>query len=158
MARPSKLTPEVQRIICLSLERSDPYNVAAAKAGIGVQTMSDWRAKGEEESAKIAEDENYQPSEDGQRYLDFYLAFSAADAAGESSFIEKYAAKARKGNARAIEFMLERRYSKNWGQKQSHQLSGPEGSSIKVDSSLAGLMSLIPAVVPDPEPETEPST
>ena len=47
MARPTKLTPEVQATICNAVEAGTPLKYAAVYAGIGESTIYSWMAKAE---------------------------------------------------------------------------------------------------------------
>lgn len=67
MARPSKLTPEVQERICQVLRDGETLDVAARAGGITYQTFLNWKALGKAAGEGL--------------YFDFYLAVEDAEPA-----------------------------------------------------------------------------
>lgn len=52
MAPPSKLTPEIQELICADLRRGIPFAIACEYYGVDGQTGYEWRRKGENRDSK----------------------------------------------------------------------------------------------------------
>lgn len=80
MGRTSKLTKKVQDDICDALSLMHTYESAAGYAGVGVSTLSLWRAQGRAAREKDDNGEELTPEE--ARKLKFLDATDAAEAEG----------------------------------------------------------------------------
>jgi transposase len=110
MARPSKLTDEVEARICDALRLGYPHEAAAAAAGITARTYYSWKSKGEKG--------------DGDRYVQFLHAAKKAEAEGEGALVldvRKWAAK----DWRAAMTLLERRWPERWARRIMRPEDGP---------------------------------
>ncbi len=97
----TKLTPEIQEQICLSLRLGNFRETAAAAAGVSSRTLRNW--------LRLAA-ANKDPV-----YVKFAKALELAEALGETRDVAKMA-KAGGEDWRSIAWRLERRFSKRWGQ------------------------------------------
>ena len=102
MARPSKLTPEVQEKICNAIRAGNYYEAACGYAGIGYSTFRVWMIKGEK--AKTG------------KYREFMDAVMRAEYEAEARMVAQWQ-KHMPEDYRAIRDFLERRYPDRWGRK-----------------------------------------
>ncbi len=102
MARPSKLTPEVQERICQAIRAGNYYEAARAYAGIGYSTFRAWMIKGEK--AKSG------------KYREFMEAVTRAEHEAEARMVALWQ-KHMPEDYRAIRDFLERRYPERWGKR-----------------------------------------
>lgn len=113
--RPTKLTPEVQERICDALRKGCTRRAAAAYAGISEDTLYNWIARGEgrakspprEEFTRFSEAVKRAESEAEKRYTE--IIYRAADETWQ-----------------AAAWWLERRYPKEWGRRERHEVQGSE--------------------------------
>lgn len=102
MARPTKLTPDVQDKI-VSLLRAGGYVEAAAQAaGISPSTFHDWMARGE------------RTGKADKPYRDFKAAVDQARAEAESMHLA-LVSRAARDDWRAAAWLLERQHPDRWG-------------------------------------------
>lgn len=98
MARPTSLTPEVQRAICAALEKGNYLETAASAGGVHRNTLRSWIQRGE-----VGE----------EPYAAFLCAVKTAEDKGERLLLRTI----RKGvdgwQARA--WIMERRWPARWG-------------------------------------------
>ena len=102
MARPSKLTPEVQERICQAIRAGNYYEAACAYAGIDYSTFRRWIVKGEK--AKSG------------KYHNFCEAIKRAEHEAEVRMVAQWQ-KHMPENWQAIATFLERRYPDRWGRR-----------------------------------------
>lgn len=100
MARPSKLTAEVERAICDALKAGATRRMAAEYAGVGESTMRTWCA------AK------------GARFRSFQAALKAAEAKGDVGALAVIRQAAQNGTWQAAAWLLERRHPAEYGRRQ----------------------------------------
>lgn len=108
MSRPTKLTTELQGVICCALAGGNTRATAAGLAGIGERTLYRWLERGEEDSDDDCETE----------FRQFWQAVKKA----EAEAVEKHVAIVRNAAPRswqAAAWWLERRYPDDWGRKQA---------------------------------------
>ena len=123
MARPSKLTPEVQENICNWLKLGYYQEDAAIMAGISASTYYEWMKKGEQERVALEEgekaltlpDTSLPASEDGTPeieliypFLEFSEAVKKARAEAEGAHIRNIRKAADNGVWQASAWFLER--------------------------------------------------
>jgi hypothetical protein len=101
VARPSKLTPDLQAAICLAIADKGLFRrAAAALVDIDETTLSRWYTLGSSEDAE-------------PRYRDFFLAINRAESTFQSACHDKLAAD---GDVRWI---LSRRFPGQYGRKDN---------------------------------------
>lgn len=98
MARPTKLTQEVQNKICGLLRLGNYFSTACRAAGIKASTGYNWLTWGEDSQSK---------------YHAFYEAVDQADAEGEALLLATV--RSHGVNWQAAMTMLERKYKDKWG-------------------------------------------
>ena len=99
MARPTKLTPELQTKVCALIEAGNYAETACACAGISSSTFYSWRQRGEREEAG--------------EYADFAAAVDEAEAQAERKAVVMVQMGMRDDPRLAMTF-LERRFPKRW--------------------------------------------
>ena len=114
---PEKLTPEVERAICQSLEIGLPQKYAAAEAGISDRTFRYWLEHGEKGT---------------EPYAAFRAAVAQARARGAKNLLTR-ALKGERGSAAAM-WTLERSYRAEFGANIAIGGMG-DGDAIRIDSN-----------------------
>jgi len=115
MARPSKLTPEIQKKIIEAVKAGNYYEAACAYAGVSYSTLRGWIVKGEK--AKSG------------KYLKFLEAVRQAEAEAEARIVLQWQ-KAMPEDWRAAQAFLERRYPERWGKKDIVKHQGDNENPI----------------------------
>jgi len=128
MARPTKLTKEVQERIIQAVSAGNYLDTAAQYAGIDGSTMRRWVAKGEAPSAP-------------EPYRSFCTALKSARAAAEVRSVALINQAASGGTWQAAAWYLERSYPDRWGRTRVEVTGGPDGenSPIRVEVSAEAL-------------------
>lgn len=103
MARPTKLTPEIQRTIVAALQRGNYAETAAALAGISKDTFYAWLRRGARTKAGI--------------YAQFSDAVKRAMAHGEARDLQVVDSAAQGGAWQAAAWKLERKFPQRWGRR-----------------------------------------
>lgn len=104
MARPTKLTAEIQSRICEAVRAGNYLDVAAQYAGIGPATFHRWLARGAKERAGA--------------YAAFHAAVTKAERDAEVALVATWRRQAI-DNWQAAAALLERRYGRRWGRRQT---------------------------------------
>lgn len=99
MARPSKLTPEVQAKLVEVIAGGGYYDVACQEAGIEYRTFRNWMVRGKKE--------------EGGEYFQFFHAIKKAEAEHETKCLKRWDAQ-MDTNWQAIATFLERRHPERW--------------------------------------------
>ncbi|WP_080840023.1 hypothetical protein [Cohnella massiliensis] len=115
MARPIKLTPEVQQKIVEAIKMGNYIETAAAYAGISKNTLYDWMKRGAREKDRIA-GTNRKPKATEAPFVAFSDAIEKAMADAEVRDV-LIIANAAKENWQAAAWRLERKYPDRWGRK-----------------------------------------
>lgn len=121
--RPTKLTPQIQRVILNAVRAAVPMNKAAALAGVDVSTIFGWKKLGKKQKSGI--------------YFEFFTALKKA----ESEFIRK-ALNQIQTIARtekqwtALAWILERRFPEEFG-NQRHVIADLE-KKVKALEEITG--------------------
>ena len=110
MARPTKLTPEVQEQITRLIRVGNTVEVSAEAAGIARNTFNHWMQRGTEEGVK------------NKPHRDFREAVERARAEAEANLVARIAKAAQNGSWSAAGWLLERRAPERWG-KASDRIS-----------------------------------
>jgi len=114
MARPSKLTPEVQATIAEAILYGCTYRDAAESAGVDYNTFNEWRKAGE-----IAK---------SGKFYEFNEAVTKANAECAKNMTRVIQTAAAKGEWKAALEWLKRRRRDEWGDSASLDLSNSDGS------------------------------
>ena len=128
MARPSKLTPEIQKKIIEAVKAGNYYEAACAYAGVSYSTLRGWIVKGEK--AKSG------------KYLKFLEAVRQAEAEAEARIVLQWQ-KAMPEDWRAAQAFLERRYPERWGKKETQVFEGGDKDKpikVKVEGNIDELL------------------
>jgi transposase len=97
MARPTSLTPELARAICISLRNGSYREQAAACAGIHRNTLRNWLVRGEAGEEPFA---------------GFLCALEKAEAIAERRLLSKI--RRRADGWQALAWIMERRWPSRW--------------------------------------------
>ena len=150
MARPSKLTPEVQENICNWLKLGYYQEDAAIMAGISASTYYEWMKKGEQERVALEEgekaltlpDTSLPASEDGTPeieliypFLEFSEAVKKARAEAEGAHIKNIRKAADNGVWQASAWFLERSHPKKWGKRSQLDLVAENDEPVQFEIS-----------------------
>jgi transposase len=103
MARPSKLTPQVQQRLVEAIRAGNYYEAACGFAGIHYSTFRNWMIRGEK--AKSG------------KYKQFFEAIIRAEQEAEVRMVAQWQ-KHMPEDYRAIRDFLERRHPERWGRKR----------------------------------------
>ena len=131
MGRPTKLTEARHRKIVADIRAGNFAQIAAVASGITEQTYYNWLNRG---AADLASEE---AADHASIYAKFFEAVKRAEAEAE---VKQLRAMQTDDKWQRRAWWLERRFPKRWGQKQSLELSGPDGGPLTVtDASKAEL-------------------
>tara|TARA_S200002703_G_scaffold6027_1_gene6744 strand:+ start:450 stop:881 length:432 start_codon:yes stop_codon:yes gene_type:complete len=120
MARPSKLTAEVQSVIVAALEGGNSRASAAAVAGINVSTLQRWMRRGERAEGRT-----------DRKFREFCMAIKKAEATCERRCLDLISSAAEAGRWQAAAWILERRWPESWGRRRAE--ASPQNEEIVVD-------------------------
>ena len=150
MARPSKLTPEVQENICNWLKLGYYQEDAAIMAGISPSTYYEWMKKGESERVALESgedmlalpDTSLPASEDGTPevevvfpFMEFSEAVKKARAEAEGAHIKNIRKAADNGVWQASAWFLERSHPKKWGKRSQLDLVAENDEPVQFEIS-----------------------
>ena len=108
MARPSKLSPDITKRIGENIALGLPYSLAAEAAGITYQTFNEWHKKGK--NSKYGE------------YFEFYKFIQKCNANAAKKCLERLNEAAKAGNCTVCMWILERRFSEDFGRRQYRKM------------------------------------
>ena len=108
MARPSKLSPDITKRIGENIALGLTYSLAAEAAGITYQTFNEWHKKGKN-------------SKSGE-YFEFYTHIQKCNANAAKKCIEKLNEAVKAGNCTVSIWILERRFSEDFGRRQYRKM------------------------------------
>jgi hypothetical protein len=103
MARPTKLTNKVQQKIGDSVSLGLTYALAASAAGVTYQTFNQWMKLGRDSTSG--------------KYFEFYKHIEQRNAEGALRILQKLNDEAKAGNCQVCMFILERRFSEDFGRR-----------------------------------------
>ena len=150
MARPSKLTPEVQENICNWLKLGYYQEDAAIMAGISPSTYYEWMKKGESERVALESgedmlalpDTSLPASEDGTPevevvfpFMEFSEAVKKARAEAEGAHIKNIRKAADNGVWQASAWFLERSHPKKWGKRSQLDVIAENDEPVQFEIS-----------------------
>ena len=101
MARPSKLTPQIQTAIADNVLHGATYRDACESVGVAYSTFNEWMKQGREQKSG--------------RFRMFLEAIEAANAQAAVNFTRVIQSAAAKGDWKAAESWLKRRRREDWG-------------------------------------------
>jgi hypothetical protein len=108
VARPSKLSPDITKRIGENIALGLTYSLAAEAAGITYQTFNEWHKKGKN-------------SKSGE-YFEFYQFIQKCNADAAKQCLEKLNKAAKAGNCQVCMWILERRFSEDFGRRQYRKM------------------------------------
>ena len=117
MARPTKLTPDVQEAIVDGINAGLTFRLSCARAGVNPATFYRWLGTGE--TANVG------------RYREFCDAVERAKADSALRLVSQITLQAP-ADWRAAAFMLERRFPDDYGRRT--EVTGKDGGPVKVDT------------------------
>ena len=103
MPRPSKLTPEIRQKIGNGVSLELTYALAASAAGVTYQSLNSWMKLGRDSTSG--------------KYFEFYKHIEQKNAEGALKILQKLNDAARAGNCQVCMFILERRFSEDFGRR-----------------------------------------
>jgi hypothetical protein len=103
MARPSKLTPEIQQRIGENISLGLTYRLAAELAGVTYKTFNEWNQKGQTDKSG--------------KYHQFAQHIKKCNADGARILLEKLNDAAKAGNCTVCMWILSRRFSEDFGRR-----------------------------------------
>ncbi len=120
MGRPTKLSPDVIRVVCEGLRNGLYLDQACSVAGIHPATAYRWRERAEQEEEGL--------------HVDFRDAVDTASAEAEARATQVVLNAAERGDWRAAAWYLEHRHPTRWGRKEQHGVSiaGPQPIALKI--------------------------
>ena len=103
MARPTKLTHEIQQKIGDGVSLGLTYTLAANSAGVTYQSFNSWMSKGKTEKSG--------------KYFEFTQHIQKCNADAAKKCLERLNEAAKSGNCTACMWILERRFSEEFGRR-----------------------------------------
>jgi hypothetical protein len=103
MARPSKLTDEIQQRIGDNISLGLTYSLAAEAAGITYKTFNEYMNRGKTEKSR--------------KYHQFYNFIQKCNADGARKLLERLNDSANAGNCQVCMWILERRFPDEFGRR-----------------------------------------
>ena len=103
MARPTKLTHEIQQKIGDGMSLGLTYALAANSAGITYQSFNSWMSKGKTEKSG--------------KYFEFTQHIQKCNADAAKKCLERLNKAAKAGNCTVCMWILERRFSEDFGRR-----------------------------------------
>ena len=103
MARPSKLTPEIQKRIGDNIALGLTYRLAAESAGVTYKTFNLWYQNGRTEKSG--------------KYYQFYKYIQKRNADAAKVLLERINEAARSGDTQMCTWILERRFASDFGRR-----------------------------------------
>jgi hypothetical protein len=113
--RRRKLTPEMIDFAVAMIEHGNYINTTSDAMGIHEDTFHGWLKRGEIEQEGI--DEGILEEKDASIFNRFYRAIKKANAKAEAHLLHGIEDVGMSGEWTALAWILERRFSKNWGRK-----------------------------------------
>ena len=126
MARPTKLTKEVQEKIVTAIGAGNYQDTAAAYAGISSTTFFRWMAEAQNPGA-------------GKELREFRAAVEKARADAEARNVALIQNAAQNGTWQAAAWFLERSHPTKWGRINRTEISGPDGGPIETKVDIEAL-------------------
>ena len=126
MARPTKLTPEVQKKIVTAISSGNYYEAACRYAGIDYQTFRNWMKAGQE----VAEGK-LKKTKKNMEFLGFFEAVEQAEAQAEIRVVANWQMHIPSSWQAGRDF-LARRFPDRWKPQEGRELSGEVGTKVMI--------------------------
>ncbi|NVJ20493.1 hypothetical protein HUW62_04555 [Myxococcus sp. AM011] len=137
MARPTKLTPEIQKQICDYLRSGLFRRAASGLVGVDEQTLSRWFHRG--------------ASEARGPYREFFVAVNRAEAEFMQSATETLQA-ASTTNPKHVQWLLSRRFPELYGRRDNVEAKSPEDQTADTAALRELLIDRLGKFLPDEPP------
>lgn len=121
MARPSKLTKEIQNQIVVAVRAGNYMETAAAFAGISKDTFYKWLKRGARERQRLDDSTNAKPRKKELPFLEFSDAVTRAISEAEVRDVQNISKAGEAGDWRASAWRLARRHPERWGNTEKVQ-------------------------------------
>ena len=109
MARPCKLTDEIQQRIGENIALGLTYSLASEASGITYKTFNDWMSKGKTEKSG--------------KYFEFSQYIQKCNAEGARKLLERLNESAKGGNCQVCMWILERRFPEDFARRQHRKIN-----------------------------------
>lgn len=118
MARPTKLTPDLQEKICQAIRAGNYLETAAAYAGISKKTLHEWMRRGRRETERVEKAEGRARVRKKEApFVEFLHSVEKALAEAEVRDVILIG-KAAEVNWQAAAWRLERKFPDRWGRRE----------------------------------------
>ncbi|WIG98349.1 transposase family protein [Myxococcus sp. SDU36] len=142
MARPTKLTPELQQQICEHLRSGLFRRAAAGLVGVDEQTVSRWFHRGASEARGL--------------YREFFVAVDRAEAEFMQGATETLQAAATT-NPKHVQWLLSRRFPELYGRRDNVEAKSPEDQAADTAALRELLIDRLGKFLPDEPPASAPA-
>lgn len=132
MARPSKLTPRTEDIICDALRTGMTRTGAAGVARVSYVTFLSWLKQGKEANERVERDPATSLTDDERRYLSFFTAVSEAEAQIEQEYTTIIYNAAQEDPSHAWRWLQARR-RQDYGPPTTQAVQVVENVSLSLD-------------------------
>ena len=127
MARPTKLTPRVQKTVCAGIAVGLTFKLASERAGITDRSRIGWEKRGREEMERIANGGRARKEE--EPFLSFFQSVTRARA--KSAYVLTAVIRAAAPTEwRAAAWLLERRFPEDYGYRR--RATGDSGGPVTI--------------------------
>ncbi len=121
MARPSKLTPDIQKRIGDNIALGHTYRLAAESVGVTYKTFNEYMNRGQTEKSG--------------KYFQFYKYIQKCNADAAKVLLERINEAAKNGNMQMCTWILERRFASDFGRrvyKKTNIVSDNQNVSVEI--------------------------
>ena len=108
MARPSKLTPDIQKRIGENIALGLTYRLAAQSVGITYKTLNEWNQRGQTEKSG--------------KYFEFSQHIQKSNADAAKALLERLNEAVKAGNCTVCMWILSRRFHEDFGRRQYRKM------------------------------------
>jgi hypothetical protein len=123
MARPTKMTPDIIKRIGDGVSLGLTYALAANSAGITYQSFNQWMSKGKNSGSG--------------EYFEFYKFIQKCNADAAKVLLERLNKAADAGNYQVCMFILERRFSEDFGRRVYRKTNSvSENNNVNVEINV----------------------
>ena len=129
MARPSKLTPDIQKRIGDNISLDLTYRLAAESAGVTYKTFNEWNQKGQTDKSG--------------KYYQFAQHIKKCNVEGARKLLERLNEAADTGNCQVCMFILERRFSEEFGRRvyrKTNAVTENLNANVEITSQEADIL------------------
>ena len=146
MARPTKLTPALQKRIVALIREGNYSTQAAAACGLSSSSFFSYMRQGRD--AQAVKEEGLTLNAHQKSMLQFLDSVKGAEAEAEVAALALVQKSARAGDARQAQWYLERKFPERWGKRETHQVettikhAQSDGKKKSHDELLAELQKL----------------